>query len=141
MSQQQPGQSLNISGSVLEFVQIGGIAGRDLNLTQIQGGVGAINVFGSVQVDRSPIPAAKQISEQEYRWRKLLLNKIKSFWIDGVLEKSLHIQVLIELGLEERSEFVQNPLSEVEEFPSDSGQVFPAGGQHGSTLENKRCIA
>ena len=48
---QQPDQSLNISDSVLETVQIAGIAGRDQNVTQIQGEVGVMNVFGTVQVD------------------------------------------------------------------------------------------
>ncbi|MEM1256726.1 MAG: hypothetical protein AAGI69_30200 [Cyanobacteria bacterium P01_H01_bin.21] len=47
-SDQPLDQNLNISNSVLESVQIGGIAGRDLNLTQVQGGVAAINVFGTV---------------------------------------------------------------------------------------------
>ena len=126
-SSQPPDPSLNISDSVLETVQIGGVAGRDLNLTQIQGGVGTINVLGSVQVDQAPLSVAKPLSQQEYRWRRVLLDKVKSFWIDGVLAKSLHTQVLLELGLEERNEFVQNPLSGVEEFPLDSGQVLPEG--------------
>ena len=124
---QQSNQSLNISDSVLETVQIGGIAGHDLNLTQIQGGVGAINVYGSVQVGQASLSSAKPISQQEYQWRKVLLGKVKQFWVDGVLAKSLHSQTLIELGLEERSEYIQNPLAEVEEFPSDARVVFPPG--------------
>ena len=123
---QPPSQDLNISDSILETVQIAQ-AGRDLTLTQIQGEVRSINVFGSIQVDQEPICATKPISQQEYRWRRVLLDKVKSFWIEGILVKSLHIQVLIELGLEERSEFVQNPLREVEEFPIGSGQPFPEG--------------
>lgn len=123
----QHSQNLNISDSVLETVQIGGIAGRDLKLTQIQGKVESMTVLGSVQVNQAPVSAAKPLSQPEYRSRQVLVSKVKSFWIEGVLAKSLHIQVLIELGLEERSEFIHNPLSEVEEFPSDSGQTFPAG--------------
>ena len=126
-SSQPPDQGWNISDSVLETVQIGGVAGRDLNLTQIQGGVGTINVLGSVQVDQAPLSVAKPLSQQEYRWRRVLLDKVKQFWIEGVLAKSLHMQVLIKLGLEERNEFIQNPLHEIEEFPADSGQVFPEG--------------
>ena len=124
---QQPSQDLNISGSVLEGVQIGGIAGRDMNLTQIQGGVHVTNVFGAVQVDRDDTQVGKPLSQQEYRWRQVLLEKVKRFWIDGVLAKSLHTQVFIELGLEERNDFIQNPLSEVQEFPIDSGQTFQTG--------------
>ena len=89
--------------------------------------MGTLNVFGLVKVDESVGSAAKTINQQEYRWRRVLLNKVKYFWIDGVLAKSLHKQVMIDLGLEERKEFVQNQLSEVEEFPSYSVQVFPPG--------------
>lgn len=130
MSEQSPKpteQDFNISESILETVQIGGIAGRDQNLTQIQGGVGTVNVFGLVKVDQAPTSTTKTLNQQEYRWRKVLLDKVQSFWIDGVLAKSLHTQVLIKLGLEERREFVQNQLSGVEEFPSDSVQVFADG--------------
>ncbi|MEM6251293.1 MAG: NACHT domain-containing protein [Cyanobacteria bacterium P01_D01_bin.156] len=56
-----------------------------------------------------------------------MLSKVKQFWIDGVLKKSLHNQVLIELSLEERSDYVPSPLEGVEEFSSDSRQVFAPG--------------
>ncbi|MEM1241713.1 MAG: NACHT domain-containing protein [Cyanobacteria bacterium P01_H01_bin.26] len=124
---QPPGRSLNISDSVLETVQIGGIAGRDLNLTQVQGGVRTINIFGTVQVEQAPIHTAHPLSQQEYRWRRVLLDKVQQFWIEGVLNKSLHTKALFELGLEKRSELVQKPLSGVEEFASDGADVFPKG--------------
>ncbi|NEZ62993.1 NACHT domain-containing protein [Leptolyngbyaceae cyanobacterium CCMR0082] len=124
---QQPSQGLNISGSVLEGVQIGGIAGRDMNLTQIQGGVHVTNVFGAVQVDREYTQVGQPQSQQEYRWRQVLLDKVKRFWIDGVLAKSLHTKLFIELGLEDRNDFIENPLSKVQEFPTDSGQTFQTG--------------
>ena len=109
MSEQSPQsteQNLNISDSILETVQIGGIVGRDQKLTQIQGGVGTLNVFGLVKVDQAPTTSAKTINQKEYRWRRALLDKVNYFWIDGVLAKSLHKQFLIDLGLEERREFV-----------------------------------
>jgi Cdc6-like AAA superfamily ATPase len=111
-SLQQSVQNLNISSSVLESVQIGGIAGRDLNLTQIQGGVASLNVFGTVQIAQTSINATKLISQEEYRRRKILLNRVKQDWIEGVLRKSLHTKVLIELNLEKREELVQIPLNE-----------------------------
>lgn len=131
MSEQSPqlaNQNLNISGSVLDTVQIGGIAGRDLNLTQVQGGVGAINVFGTVQVDQqAPLATSSSLSREEYEWRKVLVSKVKQFWIDGVLTKSLHTQALIELGLEERSDYVPNPVADVEEFASEDRKEFSVG--------------
>lgn len=53
-------------------------------------------------------PLAATLSRKEYRDRQALLNKVKTYWIKGVLERSLHNQVLIELGLEERLDFA-NP--------------------------------
>ena len=124
---EKPQQKLNVADSVLETVQIGGNAGRDLTLTQIQGGVGTVNVFNPLQVPPAPLNAAKPISQEEYRWRQVLLNKVKSFWIEGVLEKSLHMKVLIKLGLEERGEFIPSLIDGVEEFSTNSRQSFPAG--------------
>ena len=107
----QPAQNLNISGGVLENVQIGGTAGRDLKLTQIQGGVGTLNVFGTVQVAQASNGTTKPISQSEYRRRTVLLNKVRQNWIEGVLRKSLHTKILIDLNLEKREHFVQVPLS------------------------------
>ena len=134
--EQPSDQNLNISDSVLETVQIGGIAGRDLNLTQVEGGVGSINVFGTVQVEQTPINAAAPLSKQEYRWRQTLLSKVKQFWIEGVLEKSLHTKVVFELGLEERSNLVQKPLSGIEEFADDGRQIFPEGTTASKVFED-----
>lgn len=36
------------------------------------------------------------------RQRQLLINKVRNYWVKGVLEKSLYNQILIELDLEER---------------------------------------
>jgi eukaryotic-like serine/threonine-protein kinase len=37
------------------------------------------------------------------------LNKVKNFWVKGVLEKSLHEQILITLGMEERPDAIERP--------------------------------
>ncbi|HAA32214.1 MAG TPA: NACHT domain-containing protein [Cyanobacteria bacterium UBA8553] len=49
------------------------------------------------------------LSRQEYRNRQILLNKVRNYWIKGVLETSLHGRTLIELGLEERPDAVVRP--------------------------------
>jgi hypothetical protein len=66
-------------------------------------------------------------TRQEYRNRQALLNKVKNFWVKGVLEKSLYNQVLIELGLEERLDAVANPWSMVLETGDSSPQPLPQG--------------
>ncbi|MDJ0552928.1 MAG: AAA-like domain-containing protein [Microcoleaceae cyanobacterium MO_207.B10] len=49
------------------------------------------------------------MSQQEYRNCQILLNKVKNYWVKGVLETSLHGKVLIELGLAERKDAVTRP--------------------------------
>ena len=39
---------------------------------------------------------AKSLTQMEYRQRKVLLSKVKEYWIEGVLEKSLHTKSMME---------------------------------------------
>jgi adenylate kinase family enzyme len=67
------------------------------------------------------------LTQVEYAQRKVLLSKVKEYWIEGVLEKSLHTQAMIELGLEKRSDAVDRPFSGFEELPEESRQILPTG--------------
>jgi len=104
---------------------------RNQMIGQMLGGVVINHLTIHERIPEPSLPpldsAAKPLNQQEYRRRKVLLNKVKEYWIQGVLETSLHTKVLIELGLQERPEMVQRPFSGVEEFPSTPGQVLPAG--------------
>ena len=96
--QQEPQQNFNISDDAsLENVQIGGIAGRDLNVTQISGQVVYANVYDRIHtpdgLSTQPINPIKPLTRNEYRQRKVLLNKVKNFWVENYLKKSLHNQV------------------------------------------------
>ncbi len=53
-----------------------------------------------------------------YRHRQILLNKVKNYWIEGVLEKSLATVATIELGLEERLDAVEGPFRKAWETTS-----------------------
>jgi hypothetical protein len=79
------------------------------------------------QVVPPAINAERPLSHREYRQRKVLLHKVKEYWIKGVLEASLHTQALVELGLEERASAVQHPFLEEKEFPETTGKVLPQG--------------
>ncbi len=57
----------------------------------------------------------------------ILLRKVKTFWIEGVLEKSVHNAVLLELGKETRPEAVEHPWGMVLELPDQTNQVLPPG--------------
>ncbi|MEO0841101.1 MAG: NACHT domain-containing protein [Cyanobacteria bacterium J06643_5] len=125
--QQEPRQNFNISDDAsLENVQIGGIAGRDLNVTQISGQVVYANVYDRIYtpdgLSTQPINPIKPLTRNEYRQRKVLLNKVKNFWIENYLKKSLHNQVLFELGIKEKSDAIQTRFPGVEEFSEQSEQ-------------------
>ncbi|MEO0645384.1 MAG: NACHT domain-containing protein [Cyanobacteria bacterium J06650_10] len=85
------------------------------------------NVFGTFETEQFSVRPSQQLSKDEYRWRQVLVQNVKRYWIEGVLEKSLHNQALIELGLEERAQAVASPIGAAEEFVEGSGQPFPAG--------------
>jgi class 3 adenylate cyclase len=69
--------------------------------------------------------AAIEISPQEYRDRQTLLDRVRNAWIKGVLEKSLHGQAIIALGLEERFNAVDSPASLAWETPDQPPQTLP----------------
>lgn len=66
----------------------------------------------------------KPLTQQGYRYRKVLLNKVKDSWIKGVLENSLHSKVLFELHIKERLDVIHRPFSDLEELSNDSDKSF-----------------
>jgi NACHT domain len=105
---------------------------------QVNGQVTGGNVFGNINgnvtinegVPVSSVPlltgTMPTLTQQEHRQRQVLLDKMRKFWIKGVLENSLHTRALIELGLQERLDLVQRPFSGVDEFP-ETAKPLPIG--------------
>lgn len=62
---------------------------------------------------------ATGMKREEYRNRQVLLNKVRNFWIKGVLEKSLYNQAKIELGLEEHFDAIELAWATPEETKQD----------------------
>ncbi len=89
--------------------------------------------LGSQPVSKPVTPAQNNpdtdtpLSRQEYRNRQILLNKVKNYWVKGVLETSLHGKALIELGLEERSDAVERPWGLMWESSETPQQPLPPG--------------
>lgn len=83
-----------------------------------------------------PISEMKPLTQQEYRQRKVLLNKVREYWVKGVLETSLNAKALIELGLQERLDLVQRPFSGVAEFSDAPGRALPEGSQATTVFEH-----
>ncbi|MGB3786733.1 MAG: protein kinase [Phormidesmis sp.] len=73
----------------------------------------ALTALPPISNPQSPfhLPASHpfQRTATEARNRQALLNKVHRFWIQGVLEHSLHGQVLLTLGLEERNQALSLP--------------------------------
>lgn len=107
--------SLQISGEVKGWVQENrGIVNQYI-ISQVSDLLGTQAAGGE-----------KTLTGQEYRQRKVLLSKVKEYWIEGVLEKSLYTQAMIELGLEKRLDAVKQPLSDLE-VSEESRQNLPMG--------------
>ena len=111
-----------------------------VNHTNISGGTvqgfiqenhGTVNQYFVSQVSelisRQAGATEQPLTQVEYRQRRVVLSKVKEYWIEGVLKKSLHTKAMIELGLEKRSDAVNRPFSGLEELPEESGQILPGG--------------
>jgi hypothetical protein len=98
---------------------------------------GNVTIYERVPVSSLPPPIAVMptLSQQEYRQRQVLLDKVQKFWVKGVLENSLHSRALIELGLQERLDLVKQPFTGVSEFSDVSGQALPDGTRTTAVFE------
>ena len=70
----------------------------------------------------SPLSPAEA---KERRDLGILLNKVKTFWVEGVLEHSVHNMALIDLGKETQAEAVVHAWEQVLELPDQSRQTLP----------------
>lgn len=97
----------------------------------IQENHGTVNQYFISQVSElisGQASATEQsFTQAEYRQRKVLLSKVKEYWIEGVLEKSLHTKAMIELGLEKRPDAIERPFIGFGELPAESRQILPTG--------------
>jgi DNA polymerase III delta prime subunit len=70
--------------------------------------------------------AAKKFTQHEYQQKKILLQKVKNYWVKGILENSLHAKVMIELGVKEESDAVKDIFTELRERSNQSNRL-PTG--------------
>jgi len=75
----------------------------------------------------SPSKSKPKQTRQDVQFRQILLNKVRNYWIKGVLDTSLHGRVLIELGLEERLDLVERPWELVWEGSGEFPQTLLPG--------------
>ncbi|KST69208.1 tetratricopeptide repeat protein, partial [Mastigocoleus testarum] len=118
---QQPNSHQNFDSNDSSFkeAQLGQAGG---NLNQVQN----INTYSVLNLAGLLRPRQVYISsQQDYNSRKILLSKVKKYWIKDVLENSLHSKALIEIGLEERLDAVKRPSETAQENLSDLRQSLP----------------
>jgi hypothetical protein len=91
---------------------------------------GTAAFLGSFAASDTPISDALKYtptSEQRARNRRAMLELVRNTWIKGVLEKSLHGAVMIELGLEERADAVERPWDIVLRTIDQPNRTLPRG--------------
>ncbi len=77
-----------------------------------------------VQSQKTSRPTQPSITQAN---RERLLRRVRSFWITGVLEQSLHGAALLALGLHEHPDAVANPWHLVLHHPHTSPRPLPTG--------------
>lgn len=65
--------------------------------------------------------------QRELRDRQIMLQRVYDFWVKGVLENSLHNEMLIELGMEEKHEAVEYPWEMVLQRPDRPNRTLSPG--------------
>lgn len=109
----------------------------ELELKNIQEPIPAYNVLipfldPSLHSDRQDIAAkspksSRQLAQQGYRDRQIMLNKVRNFWVEGVLETSIHDKALIELGLQTRLDMIEHPWQMEWATSDESRKPLPTG--------------
>jgi hypothetical protein len=69
----------------------------------------------------------RRLTRQQLKNRQALLNKVRKFWVEGVLETSLQDQVLIELDLEGRADAVVSSWTRELATTDEVQQPLPKG--------------
>lgn len=89
-------------------------------------------VFPAAQPTPAPIPTAAPIQAAQRsavppvpKDRDILLQRVRKFWIEGVLENSLFRNTLIDLGMEALFDAVNNPWATIVERPGAASTLLP----------------
>jgi hypothetical protein len=71
-----------------------------------------------------------QESPPDLRSRHIMIDRVNHYWVDGLLKKSLHNTVLIELGMQRRSDAVEHPWH----MSLRTGESEPSDLEEGTTI-------
>jgi predicted NACHT family NTPase len=65
-----------------------------------------------------------------------MIEKVRSFWVTGVLEKSLNNEVRLSLGLQEQPDAVRNPLALIIHEPRHASRQLPRSTQISTVFDD-----
>jgi hypothetical protein len=105
-----------LSAQVMVTQSVGGVESGKVT------GVDIRQIVGDVFVDFHGKGEAR-----DRRNKRILLEKVRSFWIEGVLERSVHNAVLIDLGKEEIPGVVDHPWDMILQIPNRQRNAIPMG--------------
>lgn len=80
-----------------------------------------------LDIDHSLFKPEAQLNRRELRNRLAMLKMVHDFWVVGVFENSLHNEVWIELGMEEKKDAVEYPWEMVIQFPNQENRPLESG--------------
>ena len=122
-SNQRGDRNLNVQGDVEESIVIvgdGNVVGQSIYY---------VNVFTSISIEPPSSQPPQKFSEQEIRSRQTLIHNVRTYWVEGVLRKSLYSQITVELGIEERSSAIAFPVSNVGTSIETNNRILPEDTQ------------
>jgi|GEM_PF-4744012 len=113
------------SGKSQDFLLIGARVVEVENYLQNSSGFSSLSGLAMEFIQASKALANPR-KLQDYRNLQVLLSKVKSYWVKGVLESSFPDQVLVEYSLEETPDAIDLPWNH-SSTPSQQRQVLPPG--------------
>ncbi len=94
----------------------------------------------SVDDASQPIPATPRSEMDDGRGLRVLLEKVKSAWIDGVLRESKHNRTTLELGIKQRFDLVERPLAQTLEIPDQERKTLPSDRKIVEVFQQSRTL-
>jgi tetratricopeptide (TPR) repeat protein len=102
-------------------------ADSQVTIGDVPGGIHGSVIAGRDVIQHSTRVVEGPEAQRERRNRRILMNRVREFWIEGVLENSVQSVALIELGKEELADAVEPVCEMVVLTPAGTNRSFPSG--------------
>ena len=117
-----------ISQTVYDVVKNGlALQATYLGLKQLENIADPVPVYQVLIEEERVADVRTYLTREEYRDRIILINKVRKYWISGVLETSLRDRALIALGLNEQLDALKLPWGLTWTNADEAGNPLPPG--------------